>query len=160
MPIGVRDLRRPVLWMCLSVAAGVSAFAQSPPEADPGVVPDDMLTLVVGTRFVSPSSADQSAKALFDAARIPLSSFNETDHCLDKTALEIAQEYFAGLGRALGKAAYYYFIPDAEIKEAVSRCEKMSGQPPQAWAETKTKIIAFGKVVPTADAPALEKAIR
>lgn len=158
MPIGVRALCCAVLWWCLS-GGGAPLFAQSPPADDPGVVPDDQLTLVAGTRFVLPSAPDKSAKALFSEDRIPVASFNDTDHCIDKAALDVAQEYFAGLGRALGKAAYYYFVPDDEIKNVVAMCERMSG-PPKAWVEAKTKIIAFGKVVPTPDAPALEKIIR
>lgn len=148
-------------WMPL---VGVSAaFAQSPSSqtpTNPDVVQDDDLTLVVGTRFVMPSANETSARAQFTDARIPLSAFNETDHCIDQRALEVAKEYFATLGRALGKAGYYYFVPEAEIRSAVSMCEKVHGQPPKAWVDEKTKVIAFGKVVPTADAAALEMSIR
>ena len=119
-----------------------------------------MLTLVVGTRFVTPPASEMSAKELFTDARIPLGAFNETDRCIDQTALEVAQDYFTNLGRVLGKAGHYYFVPEDEIKKAVSMCEKMHGRAPQAWVETQTKVIAFGRVVPTADAPALEGSIR
>lgn len=145
-------------WLLLGPPAAV---AQSPqPSADPGVVADDMLTLVVGTRFVGPTAEGTSAKSQFTDARIPLSAFNDTDHCVDQSALEVAKEYFATLGRVMGKAGHYYFVPDAEIKKSVAMCERLYGRPPQAWVESKTKVIAFGKVVPTVDAPALEKAVR
>jgi hypothetical protein len=142
---------------------GGAALAQSPAApalTDPDVVPDDMLTLVVGTHFVGPAADGVTAKAQFTDARIPLAAFNETDRCIDQRAVEVAQEYFTALGRLLGKAGLYYFVPEDEIKKAVTVCERLHGQPPQAWVESKTKIIAFGKVVPTVDAPALEKSIR
>ena len=107
---------------CALVLGGGAARAQSPP--DTGVVPDDDLMLVVGTRFVGPSPEGTSAKAQFDDARIPLSKFNETDHCVDQTALEIAKEYFTTLGRMVGKAAQYYFVPEAEIRKAIATCER------------------------------------
>ncbi len=141
-----------------------ATLAQSPPHleplTDPAVVPDDLLTLVVATRFVSPSKDGTSARAQFTDARIPLSSFNETDRCIDERALEVAKEYFTNLGRVLGKAGHYYFVPEAEIRRAVSMCERLFGHPPQAWVDNKTKVIAFGKVVPTVDAPALERSVR
>lgn len=145
------------------LAAASTALAGAPSgqtPADAGVAPDDMLTLVVGTHFVAPSAIEATAKVQFTDARIPLSAFNETDHCIDQSALEIAQEYFTGLGRVLGKAGHYYFVPDDRILEYVATCEKMHGRPPQAWTPNATKIIAFGKVVPTVDAPALEESIR
>lgn len=146
---------------CLLLASVWRASAQSPLAGDTGVVSDDDLTLVVGTRFVAPPPADDlSAKALFDTARIPLASFNDTDSCVDQTALEVAQEYFAGLGRVMGKAGHFYFVPDDEIKKAVAMCERMHGRPPQAWVDTKTKVVAFGRVVPTTHAAALEQTIR
>lgn len=143
---------------------GISqAAGQSPPKqvpTDHGVVADDDLTLVVGTRFVSPTADGMSAPSQFNDARVPLSAFNEADHCVDQHALEVAKEYFTGLGRVLGKAGHYYFVPDAEITKSVSMCEKMHGEAPRALVETKAKIIAFGKVVPTTDAPALERSVR
>ena len=145
---------------CALVLGGGAARAQSPAPPDTGVVPDDDLTLVVGTRFVGPSPEGTSAKAQFDDARIPLSKFNETDHCVDQTALEIAKEYFTTLGRMVGKAAQYYFVPEAEIRKAIATCERMHASPPKAWVDSKTQIIAFGKVVPTTDAPALEETLR
>lgn len=146
------------LWMLLAGAASV--LAHSPSLTDPGVVPDDMLTLVVGTRFVAPSAIDMSARSQFAGARIPLSAFNDTDHCVDQSALELAKDYFATLGRVLGKAGHYYFVPEDEIIKSVTICEQLHGHPPQAWVKQKTKVIAFGKVVPTRDAPALEMSIR
>lgn len=148
------------LCVCALVLGIGAGRAQSPPSPDTRVVPDDELTLVVGTRFVGPSPEGTSAKAQFDDARIPLSEFNETDHCVDQSALEIAREYFATLGRLMGKAGHYYFVPEAEIKKSVAMCERMHANPPKAWAGSKTQIIAFGKVVPTADAPALEQSVR
>lgn len=145
-------------WMLLAGAS--AAVAQSAPSAVHGVVSDDMLTLVVGTRFVSSPANELSARAQFTEHRIALETFNDTDRCVDQTALEVAQEYFNTLGRALGKAGHYYFVPDAEIDKALTMCEKMHGRPPQAWVATKTKVLAFGRVVPTAAAPALEQSIR
>ncbi len=152
--------------LCCALAglsAGV-ALAQSPsvrePLRDPGVVPDDMLTLVVGTRFVTPSDDTASPRKLFNSARIPLAAFNDTDHCVDQTALELAKEYFTNLGRLAGRAGIYYFVPDEEIEKSVSMCERLYHRPPQAWVDNKTKIIAFGQVVPTTSAPALEESLR
>jgi hypothetical protein len=147
------------------LALGVSAaLAQSPPnprlQADPGVVSDDMLTLVVGTRFVTSSADGGSARAQFTDSRIPVSTFNKTDHCVDEQALELAKEYFTTLGRLLGKAGHFYFVPDEQIQKSVSMCERLHNGPPHAWVPDKTKIIAFGQVVPTVDAPALEQSIR
>jgi hypothetical protein len=164
-------------WMVLAATAALAQTAPQTP-ADPGVVADDDLTgvvadddltgvvadddltVVVGTRFVAPSSEGLTAKAQFTDARIPLSAFNETDHCVDQQALEMAKDYFNSLGRLLGKAAQYYFVPDADVKKLVSLCEKQHGRPPQAWVDDKTRIIAFGFAVPTAAAPALERSIR
>jgi hypothetical protein len=174
-PFAASDRRRLFLMAVFSswmVLVGPSAaLAQTAPQApaDPGVVADDDLTgvvadddltVVVGTRFVAPSSEGLTAKAQFTDARIPLSAFNETDHCVDQQALEMAKDYFNSLGRLLGKAAQYYFVPDADVKKLVSLCEKQHGRPPQAWVDDKTRIIAFGFAVPTADAPALERSIR
>ena len=152
-----------ILSSCTLLAGTAAALAQSPSLqtfSDPGVVSDDDLTLVVGTHFVTASPNATSPRAQFTDARIPLAAFNETDRCVDQGALERAQEYFTTLGRLLGKAGHYYFVPDEEIRKSVSMCEKLHKLPPQAWVETKTKIIAFGRVVPTADAAALEKSVR
>lgn len=144
-----------------ALALGIGAArAQSPPSPDTGVVPDDDLTLVVGTRFVGPSPDGTTAKAQFDDARIPLSAFNETDHCVDQSALEVAKEYFTTLGRVMGKAGHYYFVPEDQIKTSVQMCERMHASPPKAWVDDKTKVIAFGRVVPTTEAPALEETLR
>jgi len=159
-----RRLQTLAVALASSLVVGASAApAQSPSLqtfTDPGVVPDDELTLVVGTRFVGPSADGVSAKTQFTDARIPLSTFNETDHCVDQKALEVAKEYFTTLGRVMGKAGHYYFVPEAEISKLVLMCEKLHGRSPQALVETKTKVIAFGKVVPTTDAPALEQSVR
>lgn len=143
-------------WMTL---AGVSA-AQSPSTPGSSAAVEEDLTLVVGTRFVSPAADGGSPKAQFADARIPLSAFNATDHCVDQRALELAMDYFSNLGPVLGKAGHYYFVPDAELAKAASMCERMHGAPPQAWVDTKTQVVAFGRIVPTADAPALERSIR
>jgi len=129
-------------------------------QSDHGAVPDDMLTLVVGTRFVGPTAEGTSAKSQFTDARIPLSEFNETDHCIDQSALEVAKEYFTNLGRVMGKAGHYYFVSESEIKKSVAMCERQHGRAPQAWVESKTKVIAFGKVVPTVEAASLEESVR
>lgn len=143
-----------------TACAALAQSAVGPNPNDPVVVSDDMLMIVVGTRFVGASEEDKSAKAQFTDARIPLSAFNETDHCIDQNALELAQEYFDTLGRVVSKAGHYYFVPDAEISEAVELCQKTHARPPQAWVAGKTRIIAFGKAVPEAEAAALEQLIR
>jgi hypothetical protein len=159
MPARARSLPLSFVSSVMLLAGVSAALAQSAPADHTGVVPDDDLTLVVGTRFVAPPGSDLSARKLFTEARIPLGAFNETDRCVDQTALEVAQEYFAGLGRVMGKAGHYYFVPEDDVRKALSMCERMHG-PPKAWVETKTQVIAFGRVVPTADAPALEKSVR
>ncbi len=126
--------------LCTLLVASAT-LAQSPSPrllADPAVVPDDMLTLVVGTRFVTAEASAGSPRAQFDNARLPLSSFNETDRCVDQLALEAAQEYFTSLGRLLGKAGHFYFIPEAEIEKSVRICEKLHGRP-QAWADEENE---------------------
>jgi hypothetical protein len=146
--------------LAFSISATPSRSQSPQPPSDAGVPSDDMLTLVVGTRFVAASTESASARGLFTGSRIPLSAFNETDHCIDQQALEVAQAYFTALGRILGTAGHYYFIPEDEVRKAVAMCERLHHRAPQAWADDKTKIIAFGRVVPTADAPALEESIR
>lgn len=160
MRVGAQSLTHSVLFSCLLLAGASAGLAQPPSHTDTGIITDDMLTLVVGTRFVASSADDASAKVLFTDARIPLGVFNDTDHCVDQSALEVAQEYFTTLGRILGKAGHYYFVPEAEIKKAVSMCERLHKSPPQALAGMNAKVIAFGKVVPTAEAAALERSIR
>lgn len=120
---------------------------------------DSEMTLVTGTRFVTVAAGETTAKAQFTDARVPLSAFNKTDHCIDERALEAATEYFNGLGRELAKAGHYYFVPNSEVGAFVAACEKLHGAP-QAWAAGKTDIIAFGRVVPTVLASDLEKSIR
>jgi hypothetical protein len=150
-----------LLLPALLIAFAASAHAQSISASphDTGVVPDDELTLVVGTRFVT-AADDQSAAALFTKARIPLSRFNDTDHCVDQNALKVAQDYFTDLGRVLGKAGHYYFVPDDAVKKSVEACATQHGRAPQAWVEDKTQIVAFGRVVPTNEAAALEEQVR
>ncbi|AHB50229.1 hypothetical protein W911_11695 [Hyphomicrobium nitrativorans NL23] len=151
-----------VLSVGMSLAWVSAAPAQPPSPSAPGssAAVEEDLTLVVGTRFVSPETDGVSPKAQFTDARIALSAFNATDHCVDQRALELAMEYFNSLGPTLGRAGHYYFVPDAELAKAASMCERQHGQPPRAWVEAKTRVIAFGRIVPTADAPALERSIR
>jgi hypothetical protein len=150
-----------ILFSCLLITGVPATLAQSQSKAaEPGVIADDELTLVIGTRFVTRSAEETSPKAQFTDARIPLSKFNETDRCVDEGALEVAREYFNTLGRTLGKAAYFYVVPEDEVRKSVSMCEKLHKLSPQAWVDGTTTIIAFGKVVPTMEAPALEQSIR
>jgi len=148
--------------LALAFSTAVSAQPAPPQAKDPGVVPDDMLTLVVATHFVpSPAGDDApSAHTLFTRARIPLSAFNDTDHCIDQAALEVAREYFTALGRLLGKASHYYFLPDDAVARSATMCERLHDKPPQAWKASKSKIIAVGRVVPSGEAPALEESLR
>lgn len=149
-------------WMPLADVSTALAQSTTPSkiEGDAPAAADSDLTLVAGTRFVSPTADGTSPKAQFNDARIALSAFNETDHCVDQGALEHAMDYFNNLGPALGRAGHYHFVPDAELAKLASMCERLHGRPPQAWIANKTKVIAFGKIVPTADAPALERSIR
>lgn len=142
----------------LGTAAAQSRVAQQ--AGDTGVVPDDALTLVVGTRFIAPLEGEHSAKELFEKARIPLSEFGETDTCVDEAALDVAKDYFTTLGRVMGKAGHYYFVPEDEIDKAIAMCRRKHSAEPKAWTPGKTRIIAFGRVVPTEEAPALEQTIR
>ncbi|NOT72817.1 MAG: hypothetical protein HOP09_16525 [Hyphomicrobium sp.] len=147
------------LW---SLAVAPAALAQSLSRdhlVKPDPLPDEMQTLVVGTRFVTLSNTKATANDRFKNLRIATSTFNDTDRCVDQRALELAQDYFETLGRSLSKAGHYYFVPDEEVKNAALMCEKLHG-PPQAWVATKTEVIAYGKRVPTTDAAALELSIR
>ncbi len=137
-------------------AGAAPALAQAPSAAAPA---DEDMTLVTGTRFVTAATGETTAKAQFMDARIPLAAFNETDHCIDQSALETATEYFDKLGRELAKAGHYYFVPNSQVAAFVSACEKLHGTP-KAWVAGKTDIIAFGRVVPTAMAPRIESEIR
>ncbi len=156
----LRNVAGGLFSLCTLLVSVHAALAQPPSPRGPDVVPDDLLTLVVGTRFVMLAEDTKSPRARFVDQRIPLSAFNETDRCIDQRALETAMEYFTNLGRVVGKAGIYYFVPDAEIKKFVVACEKLNRSPPQAWIDQKTGVIAFGQVVPTVDAPALEQSIR
>lgn len=159
MPVRAHVLIRSIGTIGFAFGWGFASLAQVP-SYTAGVVPDDMLTLVVGTRFVTVPDDDASARTLFMDARIPAGSFNDTDRCIDQSALEVAQDYFATLGRMLGKAGHYYFIPESEIKKAAAMCERMHSLPPQALVGANTTVIAFGRVVPTPEAASLEQSIR
>lgn len=158
----------PRLVGCILLA--VSAFglssvvsAQTPLEPVPfagGQVPDDLKTMVIGTRFVRGASEEVSPGRLFKNFRIPLGEFNKTDHCVDQASLEVAQEYFRTLGRMLEKTGYYYQLPVEDIGRLVSKCEAQNGMPPKALAQSDAKVLAFGRVVPTTAAPALEETLR
>lgn len=163
IPRHLSHLSALTLASCALLAGVHSALAGPPPPqatTNHGAIADGDLTLVVGTRFVSPSTNGMSPKAQFTDARIPLSGFNDTDHCIDRHALELAMEYFNNLGPILGEAGHYHFVPDDQIERSASMCEKLHGAPPKVWDNAATKIIAFGRIVPTSDAAALEKAIR
>lgn len=148
---------RGAMFISMLLALALSpAFGQ---EAKVEIPADSEMTLVTGTRFVTVAAGETTAKAQFIDGRIPLSTFNKTDHCIDERALEAATEYFNGLGRELAKAGHYYFVPNSEVAAFVAACEKLHGAP-QAWAAGKTDIIAFGRVVPTVLASDLEKSIR
>ena len=146
-----------------TMLASTMAFAQDgnkPAAHKAGVVPDYLLTLVIGTRFVRTDDASLSPDQQFREARVPLADFNDTDHCIDSGSLDVAKEYFRVLGRMLGKIGYYYHIPSDEIARLRQKCEARLGTPPKALAIGGTKIIAYGRVVPDTDAPALEKTLR
>ncbi|MEQ8824420.1 MAG: hypothetical protein RIC14_08605 [Filomicrobium sp.] len=137
--------------------------AQSPLDPVPfagGQVPDDLKTMVIGTRFIRASGGDVSPGRQFNEFRIPLSDFNKTDHCVDQGSLEVAEEYFRTLGRMLEKTGYYYQLPDQDTGRLISKCESQNGAPPKALANKGTKILAYGRVVPTTAAPALEETLR
>lgn len=144
--------------IALSSPVAMGQADMQPPPA--GVVSDDKLTLVVGTRFVAAPDGNQTARALFNDARIPVSSFNTTDHCIDQEALKAAQEYFDALGRVLAKSGQYYFVPADTIAKLAEMCSQMHQARPQAYVDNQTKVIAFGRVVPTDSAAALELSIR
>lgn len=152
------ELIGPLLFLFVLLCG--SSRLQAQQSIDPGSVSDDQLTIVVATHFVSAFNEEISPSSQFASARIPLEKFNETDQCIDESALEAARTYFESLGRLLGKVGYYYVVPDADTAKAVAICVKLKGVRPQAWVENKTKVIAFGRVVPTADAPALERSMR
>lgn len=139
------------------------AIVLAPPAVAQGtkleIPADSEMTLVTGTRFVTATAKDMTAKAQFADARIPVETFNETDHCVDQRALEAATEYFETLGRELAKAGHYYFVPNSEVAGFVAACEKLHGAP-KAWVAGETDIIAFGRVVPTVMAAEVEKGIR
>lgn len=148
--------------VCLSILAATTpaARAEPPGQAQNTNQADADLTIVVGTRFVGPTPVGTPANAQFTDARIPLAEFNDTDHCVDQSALESATAYFNSLGHMLTKAGVFYFVPEANVREAVRMCEKMHGAAPKAWVADQTSIIAYGKVVPAAEAPALEQSLR
>ena len=123
-PMQTLSVRLMVAWML--IAAAPAALAQSPPsqtDSEAGTASDDTLTLVVGTRFVRPTAIGTPANAQFTDARIPLTAFNETDHCVDQSALETASAYFNSLGRVLSQAGHFYFVPEANVRRRC-RCAK------------------------------------
>lgn len=148
--------------VCFLILATTMSAARAEPtgliknaeQADAGLI------LVVGTRFVGSTPVGTPANAQFTDARIPLAGFNETDHCIDQSALETATAYFNSLGNILAKAGVFYFVPEANVRDAVRMCEKMHGAPPRAWVADQTSIIAYGKVVPALEAPTLEQSLR
>ncbi len=145
-------------FLILSAAAlGISAAGAQETKVE--IPADSEMTLVTGTRFVTVAAGETTAKAQFTDARVPLSAFNKTDHCIDERALEVATEYFNNLGRELAKAGHYYFVPNGEVAAIAAACERQHGAP-QAWAAGKTDIIAFGRIVPTVLAADVEKEIR
>lgn len=151
----------------LALACGAALMLASITRAEPPAGADQAagdagteLTLVVGTRFVGPTPVGTPANTQFTDARIPLTALNDTDHCVDQSSLETATAYFNSLGHMLTKAGVFYFVPEANVREAVAMCERMHTAPPKAWVAGETSIIAYGKVVPAADAPALEKSLR
>lgn len=139
------------LWVGVQLVCFGDAKAQDNPSTD--------MTLVTATRFVTKHEGE-SARALFENARIQLSEFNETDHCIDQGALETATEYFDKLGRELVEAGHFYFLPEVEMKHIVKLCERSVGAPPQAWELETTQAVAFGRVVPASIAASLEQKLR
>lgn len=153
-------LRGVLTYLMFSAAIVHHAHAEpTGPVGNAGQAQPD-LTIVVGTRFVGSTPVGTPANAQFTDARIPLADFNETDHCIDQSALDTATAYFNSLGHMLTKAGVFYFVPEANVREAVRMCEKMHGAPPKAWVADQTSIIAYGKMVPSAEAPALEQSLR
>lgn len=144
-------------WGLFASVAVAQDTAPSPSRSAPS---DDDMTMVVATRIVTLTDPGTSLKVMFDTKRVPDSTLNATDRCVEDHALEIAQDYFNTLGRLLGRAAFYYEVPDEEIGRRVQICEKMHTTPPQAWGAGKTKIIALGSVLPSAAAAEFEKSLR
>ncbi len=141
----------------------VNAQERSPldpvPFAD-NQVPDDLKTIVIGTRFVRPPREDVTPTRQFNDFRVPLSEFNDTDHCIDNGTLEVAENYFRTLGRMLEKTGYFFRIPPDDVNRLKSRCVDRHGMQPRALRNAGTSVLAFGRVVPTKDAPELEEALR
>lgn len=147
------------LMLLAAVYAGSMTYVLAQ-ETKVEIPADSEMTLVTGTRFVTVAAGETTAKAQFTDARIPVSAFNETDHCIDQRALEAATTYFDSFGRELAEAGHYYFVPNSEIAVHAVACEAQHGQPPQAWVPGKTDIIAFGRAVPSAMAAEVERGIR
>jgi hypothetical protein len=145
------------LYLVLAFAASNSATANL--FAQVSETSNDNLTLVVGTHFVVSAKVDSTPSTQFANERIPAERLNETDRCIDEGALDIAKDYFSKLGQVLERAAYFYIIPDDDLVGVIATCKSLHSQRPQAWARN-VKIIAFGRVVPSPDAPALEQSIR
>lgn len=145
------------------LAAPIWAQERSPIDPVPfdgGHVPDHLKTIVIGTRFVRAVEAGVSPDRQFKRFRVPVSDFNDTDHCVDSASLEVAEGYFRTLGQMLEKTGYYYEIPQGEIDRLRADCIERHGAPPAALDAKGTTVLAFGRVVSTSDAPALERDLR
>ena len=145
--------------------AGPAAFAEPPSPLDPvpierGHVPDHLKSLVIGTRFVRPEDPRASPERQFRQFRVPVSDFNDADHCVDEASIKVAQDYFKTLGRMLETAGFFIFIPPDDVARLTDECTSRHGAIPSALGVSGTNIIAFGKVVPTKQAPALEETLR
>lgn len=57
----------------------------------------------------------------------------------------------------LETAGYFFHIPPDEVARLTDECASRHGMAPKALSVGGTKIIAFGKVVPTKQAPASKK---
>jgi hypothetical protein len=156
--------------LLLSVSALIALFvsaslAEPPSPLDPvpfegGKVPDHLKTLVIGTRFVRSEDSQASPERQFRELRVPLADFNAADRCVDEASIGVAQDYFRTLGRMLETAGYFFHIPPEDVARLTDECTSRHGTTPSALSVSGTKIIAFGKVVPTKQAPALEQTLR
>lgn len=147
-----------VMWVGGLPALGQGAEKTIQPSATH--VPDDELTLVIATRFVRGEVEGLSPAARFNGSRVPLSDFNEADTCVDEASIDVAKSYFKTLGTMLEKGSYLYEIPDNEVSRMSAECRERHGVPPVALEKSRTSIIAYGRVVPSSEAPDLEKSLR
>lgn len=116
--------------------------------------------LVIGTRFVRGGTDSTSPKRLFESHRVPLSDFNAADHCIDRTALAVAQDYFQAFGWKFAQTGFYYPIPDKDVERIKDTCSVGQEEAPKAFAVPGTTIIAFGTFVPKQQAQALMEKLR